>query len=60
MSKTTQTARLVQGHEFLAIGVDAHETREGAICQAKMMIARKIASLDKQRDKLLKMEEELR
>ena len=42
------------------IGHDAHITEEAAIAHARKMIARKLASLDKQRDKLLKMEEELR
>jgi hypothetical protein len=42
------------------IGCDAHETKDAAIAHARKMIARKLASLDKQRDKLLKMEEELR
>jgi len=48
------------GWNLFRIGCDAHITEEAAIAHARKMIARKLASLDKQRDKLLKMEEELR
>jgi hypothetical protein len=48
------------GWNLFRIGCDAHETKDAAIAHARKMIARKLASLDKQRDKLLKMEEELR
>ena len=48
------------GWQLYRIGRDAHETKDAAIAQAKKMIAKKLASLDKQRSKLLKMAEELR
>ena len=48
------------GWQLYRIGRDAHETKNAAIAHARKMIARKLASLDKQRAKLLKMAEELR
>ena len=48
------------GWQLYRIGRDAHETKNAAIAHARKMIARKLASLDKQRSKLLKMAEELR
>ena len=39
---------------------EAFETKREAIIQAQKMIAKKLASLDKQRAKLLKMAEELK
>lgn len=39
---------------------EIHETKDAAITHAKKMIAKKLASIDKQRAKLLKMAEELR
>ena len=47
------------GWNLFRIGCDAHETKDAAIAQAKKMIAKKLASLDKQRAKLQKMAEEL-
>lgn len=43
---------LVATHVAMKIGVDAHETREGALKAAEQMRLRKIASLKKQIAKL--------
>ena len=48
------------GWNMYRIGRDAHETEEAAIAHAKKMIAKKLASLDKQRARLQKLAEELR
>ena len=42
------------------LGTDVFDVKEEAIARAKKMITKKLASLDKQRAKLLKMAEELR
>ena len=47
------------GWQLYRIGSDAHTTEEAAIAHAKKMIAKKLASIDKQRAKLVKMAEEL-
>ena len=41
------------------LDTEAFETKQEAIIQAKKMITKKLASLEKQRAKLLKMAEEL-
>ena len=47
-------------YEYQTIGNNAHETKEDAIAHAKKMIAKELASMGKQRAKLLKMAEELK
>ena len=51
--------RVMNGWRSYKLGTDAHKTEAEAIAHAKTMIAKKLASLDKQRAMLKKLAEEL-